>query len=194
MQTLKRRPASLSRVLRAVSSWAWIAIPVGLVLFSLWASSIPCGHFFAQILLFYGWALAIGTAILVYFVRVFRQHRIRPGIFEGTTLTAFVSTFALLTFEAPMMARFALSLPAMNDTAKRVMAEPKDADEVRRIGLWPVEDVTYYKGGMRFLVRGSGFIDQCGFAYVKSGKPPEIGDEDYYDHLHGDWYVWTESF
>lgn len=51
-----------------------------------------------------------------------------------------------------------------------------------------------FKGGMRFIVPGAGFIDEVGFARSAKGEPPNLGGEDIYTHLDGRWYLWEESW
>lgn len=81
----------------------------------------------------------------------------------------------------------------MDRVAQQVSNAPGAATRVSWIGVYPVEKVEVIPGGMRFIVKGSGFMDAGGFAYSPNGPPPKIG-EDYYRHLWGAWYEWTESW
>jgi hypothetical protein len=81
----------------------------------------------------------------------------------------------------------------MDDVARDVAAGRRAPASIDRIGLWQVDRAERVRGGMRFLVAGTGFLDPVGFAYSPQGTPPVIGEDDYV-HLEGAWYVWTESW
>ena len=66
-------------------------------------------------------------------------------------------------------------------------------DANRWLGVYPVDRVETITGGMRFLVKGTGFLDREGFAYSPNGPPKAIG-EDYYTHFSGPWYLWRQSW
>ncbi|HEY7876428.1 MAG TPA: hypothetical protein VIG64_15040 [Actinomycetota bacterium] len=132
-------------------------------------------------------------------------------------------TVGLIVTSAPLHARVAVSLRAMNDLARAAMDAPVPGDGVHssdsggpgqllhpaefpeRVGMFPVTRVDAYEGGMRFLVTGEGVddstipplvdysLDEYGFAYSPSGRPPRIGEDTYW-HLRGAWYLWEESW
>ena len=96
----------------------------------------------------------------------------------------------------PYDLRLSWSRSAMDQAAAEIMAGGStDRDW---IGLWPVQDVERLPGGVRFIVSGCGFIDRCGFAYSTSGSSASIADpddsEDRYEHLDGNWFIWTDGF
>lgn len=95
----------------------------------------------------------------------------------------------LVSTGAPMRAGLHLAKPAMAE-----FATDRDAREPGRVGPYPLERAERIEGGgARFLIKYAGFLDGSGFVYSPGGPPPRIG-EDYYEHLHGPWYSWTESW
>lgn len=101
--------------------------------------------------------------------------------------------FAITQSGAPFDVRLSLSRAGMDRTAAEVMAG--GATDREWIGLWPVENVERIPGGMRFIVMGGGFIDRWGFAYSDTGdRPPIMDGEDGYEHLDGNWWIWTDGF
>ena len=103
-----------------------------------------------------------------------------------------VGAGVLTEFDVPFQARLALSRPAMDQAAVEIMAGgTTDRDW---IGLWPVYLVEPIDGGVTFLIKGSGFIDQMGLAYSVSGTPADpYGDTEYTD-LGGGWWQWWFEF
>lgn len=92
----------------------------------------------------------------------------------------------------PLLLRFNVSQAAMDDLAREVTSS-STTSRPDRVGLYSVGRVQRFEDGMRFIVRGAGFIDKYGFAYSPDGRPPNLG-EDNYVHLEGPWYVWEESW
>jgi hypothetical protein len=101
-------------------------------------------------------------------------------------------TAGLLVTSAPLLLRFNLSQREMDQLAR-------DADgtsqrlKVDRIGFFPVRRVERFEGGVRFVVNEC-MVDMCGFAYSSRGRPPNLGGEDSYYHLEGNWFLWEESW
>ena len=81
----------------------------------------------------------------------------------------------------------------MNNVARQVATSPAAPPQRNWIGLYPVEKIEAVPSGMRFIVRGTGFLDRAGFAWSPNGTPTVIG-EDHYKHLAGPWYAWRESW
>jgi len=104
-----------------------------------------------------------------------------------------VLAIAIVFSGGALWARYMLSRPAMNDLAADVIAGKRSATSVSRVGLYRVDRVERIPDGMRFLVRGTGFLDSHGFAYSPRSRPAAIG-EDFYKHLDGPWYVWRASW
>ena len=104
-----------------------------------------------------------------------------------------VLAFAVVETDTAFHVRYAASKGAMNTVAREVAAGSRSPEQIHRIGLWNVEKVERVRGGMRFLVEGTGFLDPVGFAYSPHGRPPSIG-EDFYEHFEGPWWFWTESW
>ncbi|WP_144069999.1 hypothetical protein [Nonomuraea indica] len=96
-----------------------------------------------------------------------------------------VLTGGLLYLDAPMLARFTLSRPALDAAARTVsQGGPLPRDD-EWIGLFPVEGAERIPGGLFFAVEGAGLIGSTGFAYSPDGEPPQVGGEEAYAHLHG---------
>jgi len=59
------------------------------------------------------------------------------------------------------------------------------------VGLFPVEEIEAVPGGVRFVVRGSGFLGQEGYVYYENGVAP---GHDYLNRdrepLSGYWFKW----
>lgn len=104
-----------------------------------------------------------------------------------------VLTASLLVTSAPLLVRFNLSQGSMERFALAVIGSSR-VSKPSRVGLYPVARVQRFEGGMRFLIRGSGFLDPSGFAYSPEDRPPNLGGEDNYVHLEGPWYLWEESW
>lgn len=95
----------------------------------------------------------------------------------------------LVSTGAPMRAGLHLAKPAMTGFAK-----DRDVPAPGRVGPYPVERAERIEGGgARFMIKYAGFLDSSGFVYSPGGPPPRIR-EDYYEHLHGPWYAWVESW
>lgn len=47
---------------------------------------------------------------------------------------------------------------------------------------------------MRFLIAGSGFIDQVGMAYSTDGEPDGVDGTDEYTPIGGGWWEWAQLF
>ncbi|GMU23402.1 MAG: hypothetical protein AMXMBFR13_34800 [Phycisphaerae bacterium] len=83
----------------------------------------------------------------------------------------------------------------MNQLAQQAAALPPGTQLPDRwIGVYPAYQIQTYPGGVRFLVRLSGFIDRCGWAYSSSASPPDLGGEDIYTRWSGGWFYWRESW
>lgn len=173
---------------------AWYSIVSGAVVLSLVSTSVPGGYFFLQMALLYGWAVLLAVTLLAYLISAARRRTPKPRLAHAVPVIAFIVTVGLSLVQAPLLAGFFISSSAMNDLVRDAKRDPNSFDKPTRVGVWPVERAESYKGGVRFLVKGTGFLDPGGFAYSENGKPPNIGGEDYYEHLHGNWYVWTESW
>lgn len=94
--------------------------------------------------------------------------------------------------DGPSGVRLALSRGAMDQAAAEVMAG--GSTDRAWIGLYPVEHVERIGNGMRFLISGSGFIDQVGMAYSTDGEPHGIDGTDEYRPIGGGWWTWVQLF
>ena len=106
---------------------------------------------------------------------------------------AFLAVWGLCALDIPLYIAFFISRPAMNNVARQVATSPAAPPQRNWIGLYPVEKIEAVPSGMRFIVRGTGFLDRAGFAWSPNGTPTVIG-EDHYKHLAGPWYAWRESW
>src|SRR5207249_1455231 len=119
-----------------------IALLGGLVGATLYAESVPGGYFdvgmaaeWAWILLVVGWVVAVARrCVRARSVAVFGR-----GDLVVPALVALVA--GLIHFDMPLHARYRLSRSAMVAAAQRVLAHPKQASSIHRIGLWPASRV-----------------------------------------------------
>jgi hypothetical protein len=167
-----------------------------LAVLSLWAVSVPGSYFGLVLLLVYPW---LGAAA-VWVIQVIRVGRwkgsagIRSLRWLLATGVVVVVTALACWLQAPLYLRFALSLSQMNAVAAQLSAADPDAVLTDQwIGLFDAERIERINGGMRFLVKGTGFLDPGGFAYSPSGEPEIIG-EDWYQPFVGPWWLWEESW
>lgn len=111
----------------------------------------------------------------------------------GGTAGVAILTAALLVAHAPFWMRFRASENAMTRFARQVIANP-DTPLPSRVGLYWIETVKTFDGGMGFSVKNAGFIDWGGFAYSPNGRPPGGRKGFHVKHIDGPWYLWIEHF
>lgn len=174
-------------------SWLWYGMLGVLVLVTLIAASVPMGYFIPVLFLIVAWPTYVFVAVLWYLGSTFRRRTLRPRRVHWVPLAVIAATAFALECNAPMLVRYAASRPAMTAFAEAAQRDPDNVKDRRRVGLWPVDAVQSYPGGVRFIVRGTGFLDQGGFAFSEHGQPPVMGEDAYY-HLHGDWYIWHHGW
>jgi hypothetical protein len=167
----------------------------GLAIITLIAFSLPGGYFFVALVALWAWLIlgAIWAARLIGMV-VIRRISGR-GTWTWAWLVApliVVATAAVIQLDGPLVLRFRLSEPAMTRFAKRTLDKTSPGSP-GRIGLYEVDRVETFDGGLRFTVAGTGFIDGAGFAYSPRGRPTD-GPDNSYDHLDGPWYLWFWHF
>ncbi len=170
-------------------------LTASLLLFTAWAYSAPAGGYVRWTALAHRlWLLLAGYYLLRLAIAAIARRSLRLSYRRGWLVIPVLAAAALILVrtDAPFQARFRLSRGAMDAAAQRVLAKPKQAARIERIGLWPTGTVERFQGGMRFLVDGSGSPDRFGFAYSPSARPPTIGGKDGYSHLDGPWYIWVE--
>jgi F0F1-type ATP synthase assembly protein I len=163
---------------------------------SAWVFSVPGSYFSPSLFLPFGWFL-LGLAWIGWVLYIALRHRSAFTPRQAVRLLAApllgVMAFAVVETDAAFQVRYAASKGAMNAVAREVAAGSRSPQGIDRIGLWNVEKVERVRGGMRFLVEDTGFLDPVGFAYSPRGKPPVIG-EDFYEHFDGPWWIWQESW
>lgn len=115
---------------------------------------------------------------------------LRTGLLRWAAVGVVIVATAAAVFTAvPLRAGLQLAKADMI-----AFAEDSGAEVLLWAGPYPVTRADHLPdGGARFLISGTGLLDQSGFAYVPEGVPPRIS-EDTYRHLGGAWYVWTESW
>ncbi|MGI5273266.1 hypothetical protein ACQEUU_29240 [Nonomuraea sp. CA-218870] len=146
-------------------------------------------------LLVLGLALAMSTVIvfLARFAVALVRSDGRPGLRAHwirwvAAPVMGVTVIGLVYADVPFTARFALSQPSLESFARQVAGGDAEHDD-QWVGLFPVESVQRVDGGARFLVRGTGFLDRYGFAWIPDGVPEEEHHMDY-TPVEGPWYVW----
>ena len=178
--------------------WPMFLTSLGACLALLYAVSVP--EFYFIFLIFTPWlwiALALYwmVRLLLRFIliRAVKDPTLRfwqqgwrwviPPILAGLTLLICVA-------EVPFHLSFALSRPAMERLALEVTTTPPPYCD-RHVGLYSATEITSIPDGMRFIVRGSGFISRGGFAW--SPHPPIDAWPCKYSHYSGNWYLVLED-
>ncbi|MBB2909192.1 hypothetical protein FHS43_000438 [Streptosporangium becharense] len=169
----------------------------------LYGASVPGGYFLMQM---FGGLLALVLAIVwmsrfvVGLLRAdgragLRRHWVRwavPPVISAAVI-------GLLSVDAPLTARFRLSEASLERVAREVAAGRHPERDEQWIGLFHVSAIHQHEAGASFLVKGAGFLNREGFTWSPAGKPDANRDgygdgENYYRHIHGPWYRWTEGF
>ncbi|GAA2897025.1 hypothetical protein GCM10010517_62060 [Streptosporangium fragile] len=167
----------------------------------LYGSSIPGGHFLAQLLggslvliLGCGWV----SRFVVGLLRADGRSGLRRHWVRWAAAPAMVAAVAaLIGAGAPMDARFALSEASMERLARAVSAGTHTGDGEGWVGLFPVSSVDRVEGGVSFTLEDVGFVTRHGFAW-RPGGPPAYDDGNHddgdfvYRHIRGPWYEWTQ--
>lgn len=178
------RSGSLSRL-----SLYWLSPPGK---FSKWMTLLPSaaliisqaypeGVFMLDILGFFGWFLLLAwwlVRLIIWCVASlitgFEHHR--PGTAPAWAKTPLI--FAILIvcifLRLPLYATFLVSLPSMSRIAQQSVnsgAPPK----MSWIGIYPVERIEVIAGGMRFIVSGTGFMNQGALPTVQTDHPSASG-------------------
>jgi hypothetical protein len=183
--------SSPARNAPAPGRWTYLA-SVGLFVLALEASSRSSwsGVLFAgslATLAFLAWIIWLALTLLQRGVRLPPRDWARWLAFPAVLGVAFLVSWSPLPFEV----RLGLSRPGM-DAAASTLEAGGDAT-FGWIGWFPVERTDRLEGGFRFLISGSGFLDPIGFAYMRDGEPPVIG-EDRYEPIGDGWWLWVESW
>ncbi|QPP07481.1 hypothetical protein G4Z16_15040 [Streptomyces bathyalis] len=160
---------------------------------TLVVNSVPDGFFLLWLLTYKVW-LGLVLAFAARLALTLATDGGLRGVLRDWARWAAVPAVAtvavvLVSTGAPLRAGLHLAKPTMTE-----FATDRDAREPAWIGPYPVERAERLDGGgARFLIKYAGFLDGSGFVYNPGGPPPRIG-EDFYEHLHGPWYAWDESW
>lgn len=183
--------------------WIFHLTTAVLAMAMLVAWTPPGGYFSLVMLSLIGWVLfgGIWCLRLVITLGLMLYHHDRPPSPLNWAMRWMVAplivclTLGLIVKRVPLRAGFRLSRPAMQQLAQQVMAVPPGgvmpAD--RFVGIYHASSAEQLPWGMRFEVKGAGFMDRCGFAYSPAGPPLPTSD-DHYTRLYGGWYIWREVF
>ncbi|MBA2895981.1 hypothetical protein [Nonomuraea soli] len=104
-----------------------------------------------------------------------------------------VVTMGLMMADAPLKTRFLLSESALRQQAHQMAGKLFVVNTYQRLGLFNVSKVVPVDDGVLLRTRDGDHVDH-GFAWMPEG-PMGFGrgyDNDGYEHLIGDWYVWTK--
>lgn len=173
-----------------------------IVLLGLAASLYPGGMFWLQASCFLAW-LAVGIVFflrLLAFAWIRSSHRFRIDRDDNHPRWLIVPACLILWIvivctDVPARTFFFLNKPALDRFAQStVSAPPGTKFPDRSIGLYPATHIESFPGGVRFLVKGAGFLDSCGFAYSPNSPPPNITGEDIYQRITSAWYIWREDW
>ena len=128
-------------------------------------------------------AIELDCAVATHPRWTFLRWAVTPALFIGTVL--------LVVYDVPFRATFHLSRPFMNSFVSRATSPPTAPARTstdRWVGLYHVDEIEYFPGGLRFRVFQSGFYSY-GFAYSPTAPPPALGRHTYRP-IDGKWYVW----
>ncbi|WP_433367378.1 hypothetical protein [Streptosporangium sp. CA-115845] len=156
---------------------------VGLAsLLTLFEVSTPGLSYWAFLLALYWLALAIAWAALLG-----KGARGRaPWMFVPLVLV--LGTVLLVTVDAPLHARFALSESSLERYARSVRDDDDGRDRWR--GLYRVGYKEKIPGGAQFMVTSLTMNwKSYGFAY----SPDRAPEEGRYEHFKGPWYIWSDG-
>lgn len=134
----------------------------------------------------------------------------RRGIARGSSAWFLVAplggvlVLALVLGSVPLRVRWAMSESDFESWADRAPPESEVSEIVRfdvpsRIGLYRIRQA--YRQGEAVIfyeARGSGIVDDAGFAYLPHGPFPQLVSGSFesptFRHLSGPWYAWTASW
>ena len=186
---------ALTRILIGPPGKVLLPLVALLALIILNNSSLPGGGSFQLLLM--GLGLAYGT-IIVWVARfvvalfrsdgrsMLRRHWVRWAAAPVMAVAVIGSVYA----DLPFSARFALSESSLESLARTVASGPASTDDADQwVGLYPLTSISRTEDGARFLVDGTGFLNQYGFAWSPKGPPAEESHTDY-THIQGPWYIW----
>jgi hypothetical protein len=156
-------------------------------------NSVPDGFFQLWLVTYSAWlglVLAFAARLSLSFATGSGLRGDLRGLARWAAVPTIVVVVAfLVSTGTPMRAGLHLAKPAMTE-----FAADRDARKPGWVGPYAVERAERLEnGGARFMIKYSGFLDGSGFVYSPGGPPPRIHD-DYYEHLHGPWYSWVESW
>lgn len=176
-------PPSVIAIALARSEWLPLLLVPTLSALTLWAFSTPGVYIIPAAGGILGWSL-LGVVMVVRGLRG-RDWSRAWRVTLATGIVVLFTGFATM----PLDLRFWLSEDAMNETALAVIRGERDPDTIDRIGLWNVNRAYRSPGGMRFTVKGAGFLSYAGFAYQADGLPPP-SDGDSFRYWRRGWYIW----
>jgi hypothetical protein len=181
--------------------WVFHGACAVLTLWLFWAASRP-GYDITEDdaalprLLLFGCAVVWLVRLIALLVR-----RERPGRWWAIAPLAGLTVGAMMFWDAPLHARFALARGELGGVARSVLAAPDPTaaaaqrGDLGRVGSYRVQHIEVADGAVFFLVgHGNAFVGDTGFAYV----PPaaQIPEGTPYvrvlHHLGGPWYTWTQ--
>ncbi|MEV4014919.1 hypothetical protein AB0J35_30910 [Nonomuraea angiospora] len=158
---------------------------VGLAsLLTLFEVSAPGLSYWALLLALYWLALAITwSALLGEGARGRARWMFVP-------LVLVLGTVLLVTVDAPLRMRFALSESSLERYARSVRDDDDGRDRWR--GLYQVGYTEKIPGGAQFMVTSFTWgWKRYGFAYIPDRVPGP--DEVWYERFSGPWYIWTDG-
>lgn len=148
--------------------------------------------------------LVVGVGWWIRVILAAREHQCRGRpyvefrwlLLRKLFVPALFGLMLLLLYSGiPLRLTFWMSESAMDRAAQQIMNTPAKSVVVPKwIGTFPVEKVELFPGGMRFVVRGTRFINGGGFAYIPHGQPlsPEAYNNNQYQRYSDNWYTYHE--
>lgn len=196
---LGRVPGWFARLLLRPPGWPLQSCLTLLALLALFSVSTPGGYFLVDLLAYFGLAVLgfvwLMRLVLAIAAAVYYRHALARAWRWALVPVAIAVVIVLVRARVPLRLRFELSHGALDRLAAGVVSGTVDPNDVvgHWVGTYPVERVERLPGGMRFIVRDTGFLYAGGFAY-SPGQAPTVVGEDRYHHIAGPWYEWLECW
>jgi hypothetical protein len=204
-------PRTFAKRLRPHAIICWLSQPLGwpthtfvslVGILTIYSVSVPGGYFGLELLSGLGW---LGAGFIWLFRIVSRGVIIKwygslPEAKWGQSHSWIVAPLLFFFFffiarsSLAIQLGFRISKPAMDRLVRETTGLPPNSKlSDRWVGIYFAEGIETLPGGVRFFIRGSGFIDRDGFAYSSQPLPTNDGD-DKYTPLRNGWYLWHWKF
>lgn len=179
--------------------WAFHAVCALLTLWIFWSASRPAteliddDYALPRLLLFLCALMWLGRLIATLI------RRERPGAWWAVAPIGGLVATALLLWQAPLHARFALAQDELASVARSVLAAPDPSTaagqqgDLGRVGTYRVHKVEAADGAVLFVFSHGNGLGPSGMAYIPVTPVPEnLAYVHALQHLRGPWYAWSD--